>query len=275
MSADSPASQDEPALPSVEVRTVVSFLIVVHLFAVFAGLAFTPGMSSQLGQRLASLPALTQYRQLFDMNLAYTYHLMFGGEELDYDHQIDVELELADGATRTVTIPPADIWPRSRNLRYQMLALNTASMVGQDTVEGTLPQGITSALLDQNDATRGTFRCRVHSPLGRDRILAGADPQAADTWRTVYSAVIWKTDQGQVRLLKQESAMESAPGAAPTAAPADNDPTGGAPPPINPNAPLPATPQGGRTPSLYDALNDPPSERAPDAPSPMAVPPSR
>src|SRR5690606_20742068 len=126
----------------------------VHLFAVFAGLAFTPGMASDLGQRLARLPVLRQYRQMLDMNLAYTYHLTFGNEELDFDHQLDVDLEFPDGKTQLVVIPPPDVWPHSRYLRYQMLAQNTAFGVGQDTVESVLPEGIAGSLLDRYGATR-------------------------------------------------------------------------------------------------------------------------
>lgn len=247
------AATPEPGLPSPTIRTVVSFLIIVHLFAIFAALVFTPGMSSDLEQRFANVPILRQYRQALDMNLPYTYHLTFGGEDLDFDHQLEVDLELPDGSHKLVMIPPTTAWPRTRYNRYQMLAFNTALGVGQDGVESILPQGITAGLLDQYGATRANFRCRVHLALGRDRIQAGADPQAAETWRTVYDAAIWKTADGQIRLLKQESASDTAP----SAAPVDQLPDWN--PPTYPNS-NPAAPGSTTTP--------PPA----DAPGPTAVP---
>lgn len=280
MSSTSPETPTLPTgFPSVEVRTIVSFLIFLHLFALAAALVATPGMSSELEQRVANLPVLRQYRQALDMNLPYTYHLTFGGEDLDFDHQLEVDLELADGQHKVVVIPADGIWPRSRMQRYQMLAFNTAVGVGQDGIETLLPQGIASGLLEQYGATRANFRCRLHAPLGRDRILAKADPQAADTWRTVYEATIWKSADGQIRLLKQEAASDSAPGAAPTGA----QPNSGAEQNWNPPAldGTPALPAATTAPTPTAVL---PTNAAPQTPSsgrsglnraPLTFPPSR
>jgi hypothetical protein len=244
-------------LPSVAVRTAVSFLIFVHFFALFAGLVFTPGVSSDLAQRFANLPALRQYRQLLDMNLPYTYQLTYGAEP---DYQLEIDLELADGAREQVILPPVDLQPHARQLRYNALAYLTGLEIGNDMTESVLPQGITAGLLEQFGATRANFRCRAHNPLGRDRVLAGADPQAADTWETLYQATIWMTDDGQIRLLKQESAAESAPGAVPRGGtPSGGSPTDGSLPfelPSNSAVPPPDATRSPNRPTERPAAGD-------------------
>ena len=276
MSTPSTTSPSQPAgIPSVEMRTVVSFLIFVHLFALTAALVFTPGMSSDLEQRVVNLPVLRQYRQALDMNLPYTYHLTFGGEDFDFEHQLEVDLELPDGQRKLVILPGPGLWPRSRHNRYQMLAFNTAAGIGQENIETILPQGITYGLLDQYGATRANFRCRVHLGLGRDRIIAKADPQAPETWRTVYEAAIWKTPDGQIRLLKQESARDSAPGAAPTGS-SNGAQTNWTPPPLNGEPTLPAaTPSPGAAAPTNATPETPTSGRSGLNRAPLTFPSSR
>lgn len=216
---------------------MVSFLIFVHLFALFAAVVFTRGASSELAQRMARIPVLRQYRQLLDMNLPYTYQLTYGAEP---DYQIAVDLEMPDGATKSVLLPPADLWPHARQQRFEALAYSVGNNIGDEAGESVLPELIMTGLFDQYGATRGTFRCRAHNPLGRDRVLAAADPQGADTWENIYQATIWRTNDGPVRILKQESAAESAPGAATNGdAAAGSSPVPGTTLPTASNTPLP------------------------------------
>src|SRR5262245_1503915 len=132
----------EPMLPGVEVRTIVSFLIFVHFFALFAAVVYTRGASSDLAQKFANLPVLRQYRQLLDMNLPYTYQLTFGEEP---DYRIEADLEFADGKRERVLLPPvAHLRPGIRQRRLEALASNVSSELGNDLTESILPQGITA-----------------------------------------------------------------------------------------------------------------------------------
>ncbi|MBL9122434.1 MAG: hypothetical protein JNG90_02300, partial [Planctomycetaceae bacterium] len=145
--------------------------------------------------------------------------------------------------------------------------------VGQDSVESILPRGITAGLLDQTGATRANFRCRVHLGLGRDRVLAAADPFAADTWRTVYEATIWRAADGEIRLLKQESASDSAPSAAPAGNPAEWSPPPLDGQPARPAGDLPANPAPPGPASAPPA--NPSSGRSGMNRTPLTFPPSR
>lgn len=194
------------------------------------------------------------------MNLPYTYQLTFGAEP---DFQLEVDLELPDGKREQVNLPPTGLQPHARQLRYDALAYVTGLEIGSELTESILPQGITASLLERYGAQRATFRCRAHNPLGRDRVLAGADEEAADTWETIYQATIWKTADGGIRLLKQESAAESAPGTTPSGGTAPGGTSGGTSLPIELRG-VPATP----VPDATQPLNRPAGAEQPPLENP-------
>src|SRR5579871_5456540 len=180
--ADEPSAQ---SLPVPWVRTTLSFLIFVHLFAVATALVgLNPGFSSGLTSQVARV--FSPYLRLFDLDSAYAYALT-RAETFDIDHALEIDLKLADGTQRTVRLPEADLWPRSRAHRYQMLAYNIGAN-NDDQLQGILPSGLGLALVDQNQAVDATVKCRGHSLLDWTQSARGDDPNAAALWRQEYAA---------------------------------------------------------------------------------------
>ncbi|MBX3413014.1 MAG: hypothetical protein KF708_10030 [Pirellulales bacterium] len=194
------------SLPDPLIRTVVSLLLVVHLF--FLGVAALSSSgndqaTSRLMLGLRRLPAY--YLQLLDMDLNYKFYLTYG-ETFDVDQQLQIDVTLPDGNIRQVLIPEENIWPRVREQRYQMLAANVGSAVGNDAIEPLLPQALSGAVMAPLKASKATFRSRGHFVLNMDDArspdLSVADPYDARRYRTLYEAQVVRTEEGQVNLVK-------------------------------------------------------------------------
>ncbi len=98
-------------------RVVISALLVFHLAAVLAGpWAFAP-LHSQLSDSV--FKALQPYVEIMGLNNGYR----FFAPEPGPSHLIRYDAELADGSTRTATIPDlASEWPRLLYHRHFMLS---------------------------------------------------------------------------------------------------------------------------------------------------------
>lgn len=226
-----PAQGDPSPVLSQEVRSVLSFLIFLHLFAL--GIAITgsnAGLASPLQRRLhESLAPMRFYLQMLHMDLAYNYHLTHA-EMLDIDHRLEVDLQLPDGATETVVLPDDSTWPRTRRRRYQTLGLTVASQIGNAQMESVLPRAVAGALMAQTGAEQATIRCRGHFLLSADDV-GSVDPARSDPWneqllRTLYEARVLLTD-GEVSIVKtsdDEAMLGGAGGFPEQAAPPPSQP---------------------------------------------------
>jgi len=234
---------DEPPAaqwPSQGVRTVVSLLLFVHLFALAIAMTsrattveteFGPA-GSELLSRMRDVPFLMRYLQFLELDESYNNAWTQGGP-LDSDHAIEVVLEFKDPRADQLTIRiPADrLWPPLREERYRSLALTAAALVGNSQRENILPQAIAEKLVGEHGATGGTIRIRRHFPQSPQEAAslddAVADPNSDRYYETVYEARILVND-GDVSLLKSESPGTAAPAA-----------TGGATVPLPPGEATP------------------------------------
>src|SRR5688500_11916297 len=100
---------DDPAagrLPSQTVRTVVSLLLFVHLFALLAAMLSNPqdAMASRLLFKLGNVRFLSGYTEALWMESAYDFFYTYGNNEfvaaLGTDHRMEAELTLAGGETQ-------------------------------------------------------------------------------------------------------------------------------------------------------------------------------
>jgi hypothetical protein len=193
--ADKPdAAASETATPSKGVRTVVTYLLFLHLFAV--GVAVTSNFGARGGLRLQlrEVPGIRPYLQTLNLDTAYSYHLVFGNRE-DWDYQCEVELNrtgdgpAAPGAEKIELMPP-DAWPGTRRRRYLMLGLNTALNEGNEQIESVLPAGLANGMLRRHSVQGGThrFRCVGLAPLRMsDFDLPGTNDRPLRS-TTVYEA---------------------------------------------------------------------------------------
>jgi hypothetical protein len=202
------SSPSSPVHPSQNVRTLLSFLLFLHLFALAVAVTSSNDRSSQLELGLRKTPLLRPYLQTLFMDLPYTYHLTSGISDFQVnDAEMWIEVELNTRPGEPVRIPPADgLEPRQRFNRAESLVRTTASLVGQPDRESVLPAAIAASLLHRHGATGGTIR------IMRRNLPLEAFTAIPSTQRTMYEARILLVG-GQVELLKTEAASESAPAA--------------------------------------------------------------
>ncbi|HEX4148839.1 MAG TPA: hypothetical protein VHY20_07620 [Pirellulales bacterium] len=203
-----PTSPLSPALPSPGLRSGLSFLLFLHLFALAVGVTSSNTQSSQLEIGLRKTPLVRPYLQLLSMDLPYTFNLTFGGNDYqvaDAETWIEVELKTTAGEQKFV-LPGERLEPRQRFRREEILVGTAATLVGQPTRESVLPAAIADSLVHRYGATGGVIRI-VRRDLPAEAFLL--PPQ---TRRTLYEARIIVAG-GQVELLKSEAASESAPAA--------------------------------------------------------------
>ncbi len=223
-----PEAGQEPAGPSAQVRTLVSFLLFAHLFSL--GLSWTMWrLSSPMRQALRRFPGF--YLQLLGMDVApdsgivrlpsgelypsprvlpksrrALWHLT-QGDALDVDHF----LILRDEQGRQVQWPPPGAGGL-RHRRYQMIAWEMARLAGIEDTENVLPAALGRGLLREAGMQRATLECRrllLRAPEeARSNDPTLNDPYHDSRWVTVYQARIW-VEGDQVRLLKLESQAES------------------------------------------------------------------
>ena len=226
-----------PPLPSQGLRTVLSLLLFVHLFALSVALLSNPrdGMTSPLLNKLGGMRLLSGYLQMLWMDMSYDYFHTYGPLEfvapLGTDHVAEVELKFADGSTRTLHSPAANLFPRQRYLRYKSLWNNAARTVGQQGAESMLPAMVLESLLRQTGAESATLTLKRHLPMSMDRAQSN-EPKDRDPFDDRYYQTLY-TGYGQMRngrftFQKLEDAGDSAPAAAGAA------PAAAAPPPAKP-----------------------------------------
>ncbi len=206
-SSDMP-SQSPPDLPGQGVRTAVNLLLFVHLFCLAIVLVMNHSTSA-LRIKLQNFP--TFYLSLFYMDVDFgggvvqsnqaeganlrlrprsrraLYHLT-QSEAVDVGHFVEVEVT-RDGETKVVEFPSADLWPRQRYRRYQMLAWEVGRLVGNEDTRLVLPQGIARCVLRRNGVDQGKFRCR-RLYLQSTADVSAADPTIRDPWDRRWTANI-------------------------------------------------------------------------------------
>jgi len=205
----------QPGQPTEGVRTLVSFLIFVHLFALIVGVLANE-VPSKLEVDLGSIPGLLQYRQALGMDLPYSYNFTRGndpGGELDIDYTLTATVKKPDGEAETVTFPSADMWPHQRYHRYQILARHVAEFSSEGTPDPanleTLAQAIAGGILRSQGAKALDLLCRGQlTPPGMDEYQPNpnAEPRTRDAYDTRAFLVA-----DQVELLKKEPARDTAP----------------------------------------------------------------
>jgi hypothetical protein len=216
-SSATPAATARPdaATPSEGIRTVVSFLVFIHLFAVVVGV-LSNEIPSELEGALGGLPVLRPYRQLLGMDQAYSFFFTRGndpGGELDIDYSLVATIKHSNGESETVEFPSTGMWPRQRFHRYQRLANQLAEYASEGAPEPQkleeLAQLVAGGILRSHDAKSLDLRCRGQlTPPA----MAEFRPEVHQVprFRDAYDAHAFVAGD-QVELLKKESARDTAP----------------------------------------------------------------
>ncbi len=212
------AHDASPTTPSQGVRTTISLLLFLHLFALFVAIVSNARPVSPMRRQLRAVPVVEPYLRLLHMDLAYNYHLTYASE-FDTDHFFELRLDGAapDAAPQQIALfPPPDAGTGLAAQRYRNLALNAAQAVGNPNVEGLIPQAVAQRLLQERGIDSGGHELllRRHLLQSREAVTA-ADAQLRDPYSSNYYANAYEADvhffEGELFLTKRASALETAP----------------------------------------------------------------
>jgi len=204
----------EPGAPSPGVRTTITFLLFLHLFALFVAVASNARPVSQMRRQLRAVPAVEPYLQTLNMDLAYNYHLTYA-TQFDTDHFFEIETVGSEQAEPTMYVFP-DAGFSLRLQRYRNLTRNAAEAVGSDSVEGLLPRAVAQRILREQGIESGNFRLRLRRHLLQTREAVNSpDPAMADPYSDEYYANAYEADlrlfDGELYLTRTAETGETAP----------------------------------------------------------------
>jgi hypothetical protein len=209
------SAEPNSAMPPDWARSLVSFLIFVHLFALLVAILGNWNPSRLASNLRDRVPFVKPYVEYLAMDQSYVplYGFNFDMEE-DNDNKIEVTLKLKDGTEKSWTLPSTKAWPRQRWRHDARLVETVADMTGEDysRFQSLVPQAIAAHFVaKQPDAVRGRIRC-TRQQVQPMASLSSSDPAERDPYdkrwtRQLYDARILIT-RGGVKLLKSESASE-------------------------------------------------------------------
>lgn len=213
---------ESPALPGQITRTVVSFLLFLHFFAL-AVAVLSNWSPSPLSLGLRKVPCLRAYLQFLDLDQSYIglFNLHDGLPE-DTDAFVEVDLKFKDGTDEHVVVPDSNIWPRQRRQHYARVAETAADLSENEDLQSVVPQAVAAYLVRKAEAEgkkvrSGDVRVRrlLLQPMEAvaSSLPAERDPYSDTYYRKLYEARVLLAG-GQVQLLKVEEARDVAPAAA-------------------------------------------------------------
>lgn len=213
MKTDSDHRDDLPEpldpLPSEGLRTVLSLLLVVHLFILFVAVASNFLPASPIRRQLREVPLVQPYLRGLHMDLAYNYHLTYGNPA-DFDYRLLIDLDPATGAD-PIELPPPGLQPRIRRQRYYQLTRSMAGFLEDDVMEGIVPRAVAAGLLAEHGVESGSHRLRLqYNQPPAPPNAGGFFRPGAPGYRTDYDANLIFF-QGQLGLVKRADAREVAP----------------------------------------------------------------
>lgn len=237
--AEESLSKNTPDLsggPSQGLRSVVSLVLFIHLFCVFAALSSNYYPSDLQREFLARLRI---YTQLFNFDLFVPYNLTMA-EPVDSNHRVEV---LPTGADETdanawLALPDVGLKGGERRQRYERLGELMDTYIGQQREDplALVTASVGEHFLHQRQVTPKQIRCRRHSLVHPDLFTVPnpeppRDPSASSEFSVVYAAdAVVDDEAGTVQVVKKEAIGEVA-GA-----------TGSSGPTANPGPPGPALP---------------------------------
>ena len=201
------------------IRTVVSLLLIVHLFlaAVAMSANLAPAYSS-FQRRILSVFAC--YTQLFGVDLNFTPFYWTHATLEDVDHRIEVLVEgrQAERDQDWIVLPDAGLRGSDRYHRYQRLGRVWGLLSQRDDLTATLAQGVGSSFREQRGIQPRRVRCRRHMLQGwevsRSGTNAQRNPDDPSYFQVAYDANLVISRNGDVSVVKIAEAREIAQPAA-------------------------------------------------------------
>ncbi|HEV3418036.1 MAG TPA: hypothetical protein VG056_14515, partial [Pirellulales bacterium] len=117
-----PVPSPEMRMPGQQVRTIVTLLLLLHLFAVWlAIMTSSESGASSLLRDIKEVPRFIEaYLTQFWLDRGYDYYLM---NDQNWDFHLEATVKYADGHSEgPILLPEPDLWLGERRQRYQQLA---------------------------------------------------------------------------------------------------------------------------------------------------------
>jgi hypothetical protein len=224
-SAPSSETVAAPGMPSEPVRTIVTLLLFIHLFAV--GLAIMTSSESGASALLRDIkertPLLEPYLTQLWLDRGYDYYLM---NDQNWDFQLEATVKFADGHVEgPMVFPDPNLWSGERRQRYQQLAgfmgnyIARASAPEASALDGErkllLPEAIGGGLLRQNpNAETASLKCIFHRGISREE-LRSENPKDRDPYGPQYFMAVGDMtivlDRGRPTVFENMPAVEVSP----------------------------------------------------------------
>ncbi len=215
-----PPSDQVPVQPHAAIRSVVSVLLVFHLFAV--AVAPMTIKVANLGPRPEPPgggpppPADTEFQAppivqvwggcSYYLTPLYLNHgYSFFAPDPGPSHLVEFEVARTDGTTISGRFPDLEThWPRLRYHRFKMLADQAPQLVGDlERMQGPeatsdVARAYGSYLLDEYVGTEARLRLISHRLLWPGEVLAGKPLDAPDTYRVLGEEIVRQEPTGDL-----------------------------------------------------------------------------
>lgn len=212
--SNSPAEDelDQLPLPGVNTRGVCTLLLLIHLSCLAVALSSNLTTSPLQGRLLE---VFRPYLRTFDFDLNFAPYYLTHASDEDVDHHIEVLPEgRADEAGNWVRLGDGFRGGDSYK-RHQRLAHLLAQHRGDDEMSARLARAVANDCVTQRGLRPRQLRCRKHYLQPWVEVSQGPpsrrDPNSSSYVRLVYSANILLGEDGEIDVVKIDSAREVAP----------------------------------------------------------------
>jgi hypothetical protein len=214
-----------PGMPSEAVRTIVTLLLFIHLFAV--GLAIMTSSESGASVLLRDIkertPFLEPYLTQLWLDHGYDYYLM---NDQNWDFRLEATVRYGDGHVGApMILPDPDLWSGERRQRYQQLAGFMGNYIARATapeasaLDGErkllLPEAIGGGFLRSNPKAESvSLKCVFHRGISREELRSenprDRDPEGPQYFTSVGDMTI-VLDRGKPTVFENLPSLEVSP----------------------------------------------------------------
>ncbi len=211
------ASSSPSESPTSFVRTLLSIILLLHLFCLAVGVLTNARPVSAVRGALANIPLVLDYLQLVQFDQAYDYPLT-QGRPPDGEHRL--QLEIAGSSDEVQYFPDDQMWPAIRRHRYQNLAAQIADLAvlfeNNPHLQTLLVTSVAKWMLIESNAPAGThtLRCQQRAPKSMEQFRfsvfseEAGSPEAYET--VIETRLLWDgKDQLLVALSEKENLSAS------------------------------------------------------------------
>ena len=188
-------------------QTVVTVLLLLHLFCLAIGVISNAGPLSPIRQALRNVPFVLDYLQLLSMDRGYDYPLTLGNPN-EGSYQLLLTTQSEGPNSVILQLPDAKIKPRLRYQYYENLALQIVDLVAVNESDPhhqtLLPAGIGKRLLHELNLSAGTYQLKVQQQAVQllESITLGLAPE---TPSTIVAIDLLVSSSGELQLALQEN----------------------------------------------------------------------